>query len=180
MKINYKTKGQFCDKYQKITLLYVLLTITSFSFAQNQELASPENLVKHLYDQVTFPAEETPDWKYVRTLFHNDATVTMRLSKTESTTLTLDGWILDFVNFINDADVATTGFQEKIVKMESMVFGDIAHVLVLYTSYIPGKSKAPREGVDSFHLAKADGKWKIISILNEIPSTDRPKPKALN
>ena len=60
--------------------------------------------------------------------------------------------------------------------MESTVFGDIAHVLVLYTAQIPGLMKTPREGVDSFHLRRKDGQWHIVSILNEIPTKDRPKP----
>ena len=104
----------------------------------NEKFRTPENLVTHLYDQVTFPSGESPDWNYVRTFFDHNATVVMRQGISETATLSLDGWIFDFVNFIHDADIERTGFQEKIVKMESMVFGDIAHVLVLYTSYIPG------------------------------------------
>jgi hypothetical protein len=83
------------------------------------------------------------------------------------------------VNFINDSDVKKTGFEEKIVKMQSMVFGDIAHVLVLYTARIPGVTKTPQEGVDSFHLIRKDGRWWIVSILNEIPTRERPKPDIL-
>ncbi len=143
------------------------------------QFKDPEVLVRHLYDQVTFPAEKTPDWDHVRSLFLKEATVVMRLDKTKTEALTLDGWVLDFVNFIHNADVRTTGFEEKVVKMETMVFGNIAHVLVLYTSFVPGKGKAPREGVDSFHLMKKGGRWWIVSILNEIPGPDRPKPKVL-
>jgi hypothetical protein len=150
-------------------------------FAQNDSsIKGPESIVRHLYDQVTFPAGKTPDWDHVRTLFLKEANIVMRIGKTETASLTLDGWILDFVNFINNSNIISTGFEEKIVKMESMVFGDIAHVLVLYTAFIPGKMKTPQEGVDSFHLAKSDGKWKIVSILNEIPGPNRPKPDILN
>jgi len=166
------------------SVLFLMISIGSASvYAQNAKpnphLKDPEKLVRHLYDQVTFPAGKTPDWNHVRTMFLKESTVVMRVSKTETAALSLDGWILDFVNFIHDADVKTTGFEEKIVKMKSTVFGDIAHILVLYTSYIPGKSKAPQEGVDSFHLIKKDGDWKIVSILNEIPSKERPKPDIL-
>ncbi|NNE67220.1 MAG: hypothetical protein HKN33_11700 [Pyrinomonadaceae bacterium] len=52
-------------------------------------------------------------------------------------------------------------------------------MFVLCTSFIPTKSKAPREGVDSFHLAKKNGDWQIVSILNEIRTKSRPKPKVL-
>lgn len=158
--------------------LFFIASISMFS-QSSSHLKDSESLVKHLYDQVTFPAGETPDWNYVRTLFIKEATVVMRMGKDETATLSLDGWILDFVNFINNRNVKATGFEEKIIKMESMVFGDIAHVLVLYTSYIPGVSKAPREGIDSFHLIKKDGHWKIVSILNEIPGPKRPKPTIL-
>jgi len=147
--------------------------------SNDEKFSTPENLVAHLYDQVTFPSGESPDWKYIRTLFDPSAIVVMRQGISETATLSLDGWILDFVNFIHDAEIETTGFQESIVKMESTVFGDIAHILVLYTSYIPGISEAPREGVDSFHLIKKDARWRIISILNEIPNQDRPIPEIL-
>lgn len=160
--------------------IWILFLVSSSVFSQiDSHTKDPESLIKHLYSQVTFPAGETPDWDYVRTLFIKESTVVMRVRKDETATLSLDGWILDFVNFINNGNVKATGFEEKIIKMKSIIFGDIAHVLVLYTSYIPGVSKAPREGVDSFHLIKKDGHWKIVSILNEIPSPDRIKPDIL-
>lgn len=166
----------------------VLLIFLSFGhgsvFAQRDakdpNLEDPERLVRNIYDQVTFPAGKTPDWVYVRNMFINEATVTMRTGRETTATLSLDGWILDFVNFINDRDVKKTGFEEKVIRMKSMVFGDIAHVLVLYSSNIPGVTKTPQEGVDSFHLIKKDGRWWIVSILNEIPTKERPRPEALN
>ncbi|MCO6512100.1 MAG: hypothetical protein J5I65_15045 [Aridibacter famidurans] len=146
----------------------------------NPQFEDPEKLVRDLYDQLTFPAGKTPDWKYVRSMFINDATVTLRTGRDSTTTFSLDGWILDFVNFINDRNVKKTGFEERLVTMKPLVYGDIAHVLVLYTAYLPGVTKEPQEGVDSFHLIKKDGRWWIVSILNEIPTKDRPKPDALN
>ena len=169
------------------TLTTVLIVLFSFSVwsthgqqdPMNDQFMTPEGLISHLYDQVTFPAGETPDWDYVRTMFIPQATVVMRMGPAQTATLTLDGWILDFVNFIHNAEVKSTGFEEKIIKMETTEFGAIAHSLVLYTSFIPGRSKAPREGVDSFHLIKKEGRWWIVSILNEIPGPNRPKPEVL-
>jgi len=168
-------------KVRMFYLIILLFPISSFNvFSQSSSYTKdPEGLIKHLYNQVTFPAGETPDWGYVRTLFLKEATVVMRMGENKTAALSLDGWILDFVNFINNRNIKTTGFEENIIKMESIIFGDIAHVLVLYTSYIPGVSEAPREGVDSFHLIRKDGDWKIVSILNEIPGPNRPKPAIL-
>lgn len=180
MKVFSKKRPFYLSIKKRYIILCILFLGSTNIFSQiDSHTKDPESLVKHLYDQVTFSAGETPDWDYVRTLFIKESTVVMRMGKNETATLSLDGWILDFVNFINNRNVKKTGFEEKIVKMKSMIFGDIAHVLVLYTSYIPGVSKAPREGVDSFHLIKKNGKWQIVSILNEIPSPDREKPYIL-
>ncbi len=160
-----------------ITLdLFISLCLLASALGAQEDVTirfqDPEELVQHLYDQVTFPKGSTPDWQHIRTLFIADAVISMRTSKEEDRTLSLDGWILDFVNFIHDRDIKSSGFEEKVVKTKSMVFGDIAHVLVLYTALIPGVSKSPHEGVDSFHLARINGEWKIISILNEIPGPE--------
>ncbi|HMB63014.1 MAG TPA: nuclear transport factor 2 family protein [Eudoraea sp.] len=177
-----------CNPYFYVSkqsrLIFMALLLASFPLSARDKTGpyfnDPEELVRHLYEQVTFPAGQTPDWDHVRTLIIKESTVVMRVAKGETATLSLEGWIQDFVNFIEEADVKTTGFEEKIVTLKSMVFGDIAHLLVLYTSYIPGKSRAPREGVDSFHLIRKDGQWQIVSILNEIPTPDRPTPETLH
>ena len=171
----------FHNAYLLLAFALIGLTkVSAQSTSMGSSLNKPESLVKELYDQVTFSAKEAPDWDYVRTLFIPEATVVMRMSQNRTATLTLDGWILDFVNFIHDSDIKSTGFEEKIIKMKSTIFGDIAHVMVLYTSFIPGVSKSPREGIDSFHLIRKKGRWWIVSILNEIPGPNRPKPPFLN
>jgi len=63
--------------------------------------------------------------------------------------------------------------------MKPMVFGDIATVLVLYEASIPGRNSPPQQGVDSFSLIKKDGGWRIVSIINEIPTPNRPIPEEL-
>ncbi|MEK6153106.1 hypothetical protein WIW50_07595 [Flavobacteriaceae bacterium 3-367] len=180
--ITFRCFGRFHKSSRVLGLVLLLSSMNVFAQQTdaNAHVSDPENLVRHLYDQVTFPAGETPDWDYVRTLFIEASTVHMRVSKSETAQLSLEGWVQDFENFIQTANIETTGFEEKIVTMKTMVFGDIAHILVLYTSYIPGKSKAPREGVDSFHLIRKEGRWWIVSILNEIPTQDRPKPQVLH
>lgn len=43
---------------------------------------------------------------------------------------------------------------EKIIKKNPMIFGDIAHVLVLYDASIPESPIPRQQGVDSFQLIK--------------------------
>lgn len=140
---------------------------------------SAEAVVRKLYDLVTFPAGTTPDWNQARALFLPEGVVVLRTTRTETTVFSVEGWVQDFVSFIESADVAATGFVERIVRTHSVEFGDIAHVWVLYEAEIPGAGRPPQQGVDSFHLVRRDGTWLIASILNEIPTPDRPVPEVL-
>lgn len=63
--------------------------------------------------------------------------------------------------------------------MKPTVFGDIAHVWVLYEAVIPGSGRPPQQGVDSFELIRRDGRWWIATITNEIPTPERPIPSEL-
>jgi hypothetical protein len=140
---------------------------------------TPDSLVAALYDAVTFPAGQTPDWDHVRSMFLPEAVIVLRTSWTATSVFSLEGFVGDFVRFIEEAGVAEKGFSEKIVRTRSMVFGDIAHVLVLYEAHITGSPRPPQQGVDSIHLVQRDGRWWIASIVNEIPTADRPLPAAL-
>jgi hypothetical protein len=140
---------------------------------------SAEAVVRELYGLVTFPAGTTPDWDQARALFLPEGVVVLRTTRTETTVFSVEGWVQDFVSFIERADVAATGFVERIVRTHSVEFGDIADVWVLYEAEIPGAGRPPQQGVDSFHLVRREGTWLIASILNEIPAPGRPVPEVL-
>jgi len=140
---------------------------------------SAEDVVASIYDMVSFEAGHAPDWDKVRSMFILEAIVVLRTSREASTVFSLEGFVADFVNFIENSPAGEVGFTEKVVRMKSMVFGDMAHVLVLYEAQITGSSRPPQQGVDSFSLIKKDGSWLIVSITNEIPTADRPVPDVL-
>jgi len=160
-------------------VLILLFFLTPQSLANEKHFDTAEGVVKKLYDLVTFDAGTTPDWAQVKSLFIDKAIVVLRTSRDSSTVFTLQGFVDDFVNFIEKAKVVETGFKEEIKRMKPMVFGDIATVLVLYEVSIPGRNRPPQQGVDSFSLIKKDGGWRIVSIINEIPTPDRPIPEEL-
>ncbi len=140
---------------------------------------TPEEVVDRLYELVTFEAGLTPDWAEVRALFLDQAVIVLRTSRDASTVLSVDGFVADFQAFIERADVKESGFAETVVTMRSMVFGDIAHVLVLYEASIPGSSRGPQQGVDSFQLIRTEGGWRVASVVNEVPTDARPVPQEL-
>ena len=166
----------------KTTVFEVILSLSAAVILPNPALAqtdleTPEGLIEEIYRLVSFPAGTTPDWDAVRDLFIPEALVVLRTSRDGSTVFSVDGFVEDFVTFIEQSDVESTGFTERILDMQTFEWGDIAHVLVLFDSDIPGDGREPRAGVDSFQLIKRDGRWWIASITNERPATDRPLPE---
>jgi hypothetical protein len=166
------------DSLGKVVLGTAVLTLVLTPNLSAQPAGTPEQVVRALYGMVTFDAGTTPDWDEVRSVFIDEAVVVLRTSPTASTVFSLDGFVQDFVDFIERDNVEATGFTERVVAVESMVFRDIAHVLVLYESSIPGR-RPPTPGVDSFELIKRDGRWKIVSVINDLPNAAHPVPAVL-
>ena len=139
----------------------------------------PTGVVTELYDLVTFGPGTTPDWDAVRSLFCEEAVVVLRTGRDRMSVFSLEGFVNDFVQFIEQAKVEETGFTERILDMRETTYGDIAQVLVRFDSHIPGSGRAPNEGIDSFELIRSEGRWRIVSIVNERPTADNPIPDDL-
>ena len=140
---------------------------------------TPAGVVAELYDLVTFGPGTTPDWDEVRSLFVEEAVVVLRTGREEMSIFSLEGFVNDFVQFIEQAEIVKTGFTERILDMRVFSYGDIAHVLVKFDSHVPGSERAPNEGLDSFELIRRDGRWRIVSIINERTTADNPIPEDL-
>jgi len=170
-------------KRNGILFLILILFFATGSIVNAQDSKEPEqdaeSVVTDLYRLVSVEKGSRHNWDLVRELFHEDATVVLRTSMTASTVFDLEGFIADFERFVNDYNVIETGFIESIVKMKPVIFGDIATIMVVYEASIPGSGRPPQKGLDSMHLIKVDGRWKIISIVNEIPTPARPLPEEL-
>jgi hypothetical protein len=146
---------------------------------QEPEAGSALAVVHELYDLVTFPAGAIPDWDHLRRLFLPEAVVVLRTSREANSVYSLEGFVQDWLRFVETSDVEETGFTERITRTHSTVFGDIAHIWVLYEAEIPGGGRPPQQGVDSFQLVRREGGWRIASVTNEIPTPDRPIPEVL-
>lgn len=165
----------------KLFLLIIGILCFNFSvLSQNENnLSDPETVVNKLYELVTFDKGEIPDWDKVRSLFIDEAVIILRTNRDSTTIFDLEGFVGDFVSFIENSPVKETGFSEKIIKSEKFIFGDIAQFIVVYEVSIPGTKFKPQLGVDIFHLTKRKSAWKISSIVNEVPSEENPLPETL-
>ena len=158
---------------------FLCLSVQAQTSSEENPLSTAEGVVTELYQLVTFEAGSTPDWEKVRSLFIDEAVIVLRTSRENITIFSVQGFIDDFVNFIERFHAEKTGFVEEIKRTKSMVFGDMAHILVLYEASIPGSKMPPQQGVDSFSLINKDGRWWIAAITNEIPTPDNPVPAEL-
>lgn len=156
----------------------VLLAQDRDSGAKNP-LRTAHRVVSELYRLVTFKAGTSPDWDKVKSLFLEQAVVVLRTGRDKLSVFSVEGFVEDFVRFTERADVKEKGFTERIVRTKSTVYGDIAHILVLYEASIPGSARPPQRGVDSFQLIQKNGRWWIVSITNELVTADRPVPPGL-
>jgi hypothetical protein len=147
--------------------------------ANDRVYQDPDTLVRALYAAVTFERGVTPEWSYVRSLFHRDASIVLRVSRDSTAVMSVDGFVNDFVSFIDRFRADTSGFRERVVRVKPMVLGNIAHILVLYEASIPTSPRPPQQGVDSFHLFRSQGRWWITSVVNEVLTRDRPAPETL-
>ncbi len=159
----------------RISFFLILASCLQLAVAQSQ---SAEDRVRKLYDAISFEPNNLPDWENVSTMFLPEAVITLRTSREAVSIFTVEEWIQDFVDFIENSELEGVGFNENIANLKVLEFGDMAHVLVLYEPRIPGK-ESKYQGVDSIHLIKRSGEWKIVSIVNEIPTSERPVPDVL-
>jgi hypothetical protein len=164
---------------KKYLLLIVSLLLTSVIVAQETAEAGPEKVIRELYDLVTIEKGTTGDWDSVRAMFVKEAVIVLRTSRTGTSVFTLEGFVKDFQDFIENYKIKETGFNETILNMKTWVYGDMAHSLVLYEAEIPNSEIPPNKGIDSFLLIRKNGVWKVVAITNEVPTPERPVPEEL-
>jgi len=129
---------------------------------------TPVALIEDIYSTVSAKAGVSVDWERVRSMFIDEAVVILRTSRDKSTQFTADGFIQDFKDFYQDPRVIANGFGEKILSMKTMVYLDIAFIATVYSAAIPGDARPPTRGVDLWLLGKKEGRWKIVSVVNEV------------
>lgn len=148
--------------------------------AEEASTDSAEGVVSELYRLICVEPGQSTDWEAVRALFIPEAVIVLRVSKDAMSTFSVQGWIDDFIAFNERARVIERGFTETIVRMDTMVFRDIANILVLYEAAITDSSRPPTRGVDSIDLIRKDGRWWIASIVNDLPTPEHPIPARLS
>lgn len=167
-----KPKNRTC-----LFMIWVLTLSQIHLFANSQDLnyQSPEDLIDHTYRLMTFDAGDAPAWDSIKDLFHEDAVIVLRTTRTDMSIMNPEGfidlWIRDYERGLKETGIT----EEKIIDRYEII-GDIATCYVIYVVSIPEKDYPPQYGIDCFHLLKQKGRWYITSIVNEVlrPGVDPP------
>lgn len=167
-----------------IAFLFQLLfwSILSGGLASST-LAGPneaEDVVRQVYDLVSFDAGTRPDWQQVRSRFLPEAVITLRTAKDKISVFTLDGFVQDFVDFIDRSKADERGFHERVVQLTGSTYGDVAEYKVVYEAQLQGSQRPPQQGLDIFLLIRTADGWKIAAITNELVSPGVPLPAGLH
>lgn len=152
--------------------------------------AAPQSAAERLaelYDIFSSAGGRMPDWDKARSYFLKEAVVAERTTPTTLATFDLEGFIRDVIDFyvrpVKFGAVTLVplecGFSDRIVRMKSREFGDTAHVLVLFETFITGSPVEPTLGVDSWLLGRRDGRWLVLAVTNELVSSANPIPPEL-
>jgi len=136
-----------------------------------------EDVVKALYQRVSFEAGKNVDWDQVKAMFIPEAVIVLRSSRTAMTVFDRDGFVRDFVRFITEAKLENRAFEETILAIKTQETGEVARATVHYAARIPSAGQPAQQGVDVFLLMKKDGAWRIVSIVNEIVRPGVPVPE---
>lgn len=163
-----------------IAALCTGLLICTSGLAQTPSASSQEagKMIRQIYEEVSSDGITLPDWDRIRSYFVDEAIVVLRTSREGNTQFTLEEFIQDFKDFYQGPGLKESGFREEVVQLKANVYHDIAFIAVIYEARILNSERPPSKGIDFWLLARREGSWKILSVVNEIlrPGEALPPP----
>lgn len=137
--------------------------------------ATPLSLVEGIYPAVSSEAGGAPDWDSVRAHFDPAAVIVLRATPDETRLFGVDDFIADFVAFY-DRIGPEQGFTERVVSSRVFEYGNVARCDVVYEAAVIGSGRPPQRGLDCWHLMRRDGRWWVVSVVNEAEAAAGPIP----
>lgn len=136
---------------------------TTFGFSQVEVLASPQQTIASL-----FKAMYDGDSTLAKQVFAENASLNSVYSNKEGKTVVKSGKIEDFINAIGSPHDEI--WDERISNLVVKEDGDLAQAWMDYSFYIGDQFS--HCGVNSMHLVRRKGAWKILQIVDTRRKTD--------
>lgn len=161
-----------------------LLELPDAPRARPADVASPEAIVRAVYDVISGPAEEDRprDWDRLRSLFLPGArfVLTRWLAPDVEEREELRSW--DVEGFIEAARAfyRRSAFFERETARRVERFGAVAHVFSAYESRVGSDESEPvSRGVNSVQAVRHGERWWIAHLVWDVESPSNPMPDEL-
>ena len=148
--------------------------------ADNPLLAVSENpeiekAVDDAYKSISFRKRESMDTVAIKKYFIPRAQFIINADTPQ--VFGLDPFIRFYVAFIDSNKV--NSFYEEEISGKTEQFGNIAHRLSSYKTYINSTDSISQRGVNSFQLVKTPAGWKVSSIIWDVETDQQKIPEWL-
>ena len=148
--------------------------------ADPADVATPEALLRALYDVISGPAAQPRDWDRFRSLFLPGARLvyaqTTQSGEERLHPMTVD----DFVRIVTPVYAAGGGFWERDVGHRMERFGNVAHVFTAYeTRRAAADGPVVARGINSVQLVRHQGRWWVVNLAWDTERPGNPIPPEL-
>jgi hypothetical protein len=140
-------------------------------------VASPDAIIKAVYDVISGPAGQKRDWDRMRSLFVPNARLMPAVPRAGGAgsavvVLSVDDYIAR-----SGPVLEQNGFFEVEIKRVSESYGNIMHLFSTYESRRLASDEKPfARGINSFQLLKDGERWWIVSIYWQQETPQLPIP----
>lgn len=146
--------------------------------ARPADVATPQGMVRALYETVTRRPGQPFDWVRGRSLYAPTARLIPNLEQTggEARVLTVN----DFIAWVDQNTTVggpdDKGFEERQVAVVVGEFGDIAHAFSTYEKGYYGLPTVLGRGINTVQMIRRDGRWWITQIAWDEESAEKRIP----
>lgn len=145
----------------------------------SNSLADSDTCISLLYQSISFPPGNLPDFALMESLFFPGATLTPPRGMAGDITriLTLNEFVALTEETVKHTSLGKRGFYENELARRSDRFGNVMQVFSSYEGFHKEDDLLPiGRGINSIQLVWEDGRWWIVSVLWDIEREDNPMP----
>ncbi len=130
------------------------------------DVASPEAVVRAMYETINRPPGEPFDWDRFRGLFLPQATMIPSLEQTGGAFRVMS--VEDFISWVDEQTTVggptDRGFREEQIASRTERYGDIAQVFSTYQKRFRDDTEILGRGINSIQLVHTEGRWWVAAV----------------
>lgn len=139
------------------------------------DVASPDAIIKALYESISGPAGQPRDWDRFRSLLIPVARLIPSMRRTPGTTTPVVWSAEDYIAGAGPG-LEKSGFFERELYRTTETFGAVQHAFSTYDSKRTPDGQPFARGINSFQLYNDGTRWWVVTIFWDAETADKPIP----